>query len=88
MLAERSAPAAAEGGRPKQKLTRAEREALAAQREAEREAAERRERMRSLATQGVVWAVVLGLALGLGLLLLRGLTVADKHLQAQYSAEL
>jgi Na+/H+ antiporter NhaB len=81
-------PADAGPARPKQKLTRADREALAAQREAERKTAERRQWRRSLMVQAVAWAVVVGLALGLALLLLRGLRVADERLQAQYKADL
>jgi hypothetical protein len=74
--------------KPKQKMTRAEREALAAQRELQRQAAERKQRVRSLLVQGAVWMVVFGLAVALVVMMLRGLSVADKHLSEQYRLDL
>lgn len=81
-------PTAAAAPKPKQKLTRAEREALAAQRELERQATERQQRLRSLLVQGLIWMVVFGLAVALVVMVLQGLSAADKRLSEQYSPEL
>jgi NF-X1-type zinc finger protein NFXL1 len=83
-----TAAAAAAAPKPKQRLTRAEREALAEQRELERQVAERKQRLRSLLVQGLVWMVVFGLAVALVVMVLQGLSAADKRLSEQYSPEL